>query len=104
MEEIAEYRVSPRVLLQKGDEIHLSGGPYWLSAETGRTHLISPAKGRCIFYGVYTDAVGNLMMKVGHDGRVDSISLYSPNAKEPGLGESGIVHRPYVIKKRRLKC
>ena len=95
------WRASPRRTLRAGDEIKVSGGPYWESRAEDGTLLRHPMaeRGRMVFrahceLGVSawveaTSGRGVVVLHVGPEG---------PSSTVPGL-----VRRPYVFRKPRKK-
>jgi len=97
----AEYRLSPRVLLQAGDKIKVSGGPYYKSRKkTGKgTRMKVAEKGVMVFLG-YCES-GTIRWIEAH-GKAGLEALHI-GPEEVSSEIPGLVRRPYKITKVRVK-
>lgn len=92
-------RLSPRVLLTRGDRIKLSLGPYY-QCKSGRKVPVGP-RGSVLFLGSVSDPAGSEVIYVQKEGHAETVTLKYGD----GVGTaSGVVHRPYKITKERLRC
>ena len=90
------YRISPRVLLQRGDKIRLSGGPRYRAGSGRLIRLKNVVNGDCEFFGFVTDGVGNECIHVKQCGCLSVIVI-----KRITMTDDQIVDNPYKIRKKR---
>jgi len=94
VETLAEYRVSPRVVLRPGDRFKVSSGPYYRTANGDRIPMA--VRGACRLVAVYRERGRVYLLVAARDGMaVLHVAGRRRNRMIPGL-----VCRPYVVKKK----
>lgn len=92
-----EYRVSPRVVLRKGDRFRVGAGPYWKLSDGRKIPMA--VRGVCTF--VRAEKIGRRVYieAVGRDG---SVLLHVEGRRKNKLMPE-MVCRPYVVRGKSKK-
>lgn len=101
--EAATYRISPRRTLRTGDEIRVSGGPYWMGrAEDGTPvrHRMAE-RGRMVFARFCELGPSAWVEARTKEGRVVVLHV---GHEQPSSIVPGLVRRPYRLAKVRKKA